>query len=239
MRTRGPSAEGRPEREDLWVASPALIRSRVSQAIVRPKVAKQCSVLQLSPGSRTIRQPLADRSRFLSESSPARPVVVVLSGGYAVYRSLAARRRRRRRTGRAEGSLRARRRALRALADPSWLERIYLPYDGLWAAAGDQGQGGLGQRRPGRARLGGRGPGLSGAGPRVQVPFPAKQDMDSTTRRTASARRARGAGPRGPGAAARGRAVGIELAGEIKAGWPGKQVALVEWPRRAGRAVPP
>src|SRR3984893_5699342 len=71
----------------------------------------------------------------MSEPSPARPSVVVLGGGYAginVAKSL---------DDVADVVLVEPKdafvhnvAALRALVDPSWLPRIYLPYDGLLAA---------------------------------------------------------------------------------------------------------
>ena len=121
--------------------------------------------------------------------------------------------------------------ALRALVDPSWLKRIYLPYTGL-----------LGAGRVIRDRA------VKADADRVMLasgaelfpdylvlatgsgyPFPAKPDLPGTgaahgkVRDTHAALAAAGrvlllgAGP-----------VGIELAGEIKAVWPGKQVTLVE-----------
>jgi NADH dehydrogenase FAD-containing subunit len=168
----------------------------------------------------------------MAESSPARPVVVVLGGGYAgvqVARPL---------DDVADVVLVEPKddfvhnvASLRALADPAWLERIYLPYDGL-----------LGRGRVVRDRVvkadAGRVVLASGAElvPDYLVlatgsgyPFPAKNDVDSTqaahgkVRDTHAALAAAdrvlllGAGP-----------VGIELAGEIKAVWPGKQVTLVD-----------
>src|SRR6516162_3471969 len=69
---------------------------------------------------------------LMTSSSPARPTVVVLGGGYAgiqVVRPL---------DGVADVVLVEPKddfvhnvAALRALVDPSWLERIYLPYTGL------------------------------------------------------------------------------------------------------------
>jgi NADPH-dependent 2,4-dienoyl-CoA reductase/sulfur reductase-like enzyme len=121
--------------------------------------------------------------------------------------------------------------ALRALVDPSWLERIYLPYTGL-LGAGRVIQDRAVKADAGRVVL------ASGAElfPDYLVlatgsgyPFPAKPDLTGTgaahgkVRGTHAALAAAdrvlllGAGP-----------VGIELAGEIKAVWPGKQVTLVD-----------
>ncbi len=121
--------------------------------------------------------------------------------------------------------------ALRALVDPSWLPRIYLPYDRL-----------LGHGRVLRDRAakvdGGRVMLASGAEIRADYivlatgsayPFPAKSDVDAAAAAHARVRAAHaglaaadsvllvGAGP-----------VGIELAGEIKAVWPGKRVTLID-----------
>jgi NADH dehydrogenase FAD-containing subunit len=168
----------------------------------------------------------------MAESSPARPIVVVLGGGYAgvqVARPL---------DDVADVVLVEPKddfvhnvAALRALADPSWLERIYLPYTGLL------GRGRVIRDRAVKADTG-RVVLASGAEliPDYLVlatgsgyPFPAKSDVDSTekahgkVRDTYAALAAAdrvlllGAGP-----------VGIELAGEIKAVWPGKQVTLVD-----------
>jgi NADH dehydrogenase FAD-containing subunit len=121
--------------------------------------------------------------------------------------------------------------ALRALADPAWLERIYLPYDGL-LAHGRVIRDRAVKVDAGRVEL------ASGAelAPDYLVlatgsgyPFPAKSDVDGTDQahskvrdtHTALAAADRvlllGAGP-----------VGIELAGEIKAVWPDKRVTLVD-----------
>ena len=120
--------------------------------------------------------------------------------------------------------------ALRALADPSWLERIYLPYDGLLgrgrvirdqAVKADASRVVLasGAESPDYLVL------ATGSG----YPFPAKSDVPQHRGGARpGARHARGAGRCGPGAAARRGPVGIELAGEIKAVWPGKQVTLVD-----------
>jgi NADH dehydrogenase FAD-containing subunit len=168
----------------------------------------------------------------MADSSPASPTVVVLGGGYAgiqVARPL---------DDVADVVLVEPKddfvhnvASLRALADPSWLERIYLPYTGLL------GRGRVIRDRAVKADAGrvllASGAELSpdylvlatGSG----YPFPAKSDVPGTetahgkVRGTHAALAAAdrvlllGAGP-----------VGIELAGEIKAAWPGKQVTLVD-----------
>jgi NADH dehydrogenase FAD-containing subunit len=168
----------------------------------------------------------------MSEPSPAKPAVVVIGGGYggisvakaldevadvvlvepkdAFVHNVAA---------------------LRALADPSWLPRIYLPYDGL-LAGGRVVRGRAVKVDAGRVAL--------ASGEEIPAdyivlatgsayPFPAKSDLDATAaahdkvRVTHAALSAAqrvlllGAGP-----------VGIELAGEIKAVWPDKQVTLLD-----------
>jgi apoptosis-inducing factor 2 len=168
----------------------------------------------------------------MADSSRVRPTVVVLGGGYAgihVARSL---------DEVADVMLVEPKddfvhnvAALRALVDPSWLERIYLPYDGLL------GRGRVIRDRAVKADADrvvlGSGAELSpdylvlatGSG----YPFPAKSDVASTRAAHAKVRGTHAA------LAAAGRvlllgagAVGIELAGEIKAVWPGKQVTLVD-----------
>jgi apoptosis-inducing factor 2 len=121
--------------------------------------------------------------------------------------------------------------ALRALADPSWLPRIYLPYDRL-LASGRVVRDRAAKVEPGRVSLA-SGEELAadyivlatGSG----YPFPAKSDVDDTAVAHERVRAAHaaldaagrvllvGAGP-----------VGIELAGEIKAAWPDKQVTLLD-----------
>jgi len=168
----------------------------------------------------------------MSEPSPARPAVAVIGGGYAgisVAKSLddvatvvlvepkdafvhnVA--------------------ALRALVDPAWLPRIYLPYGGLLshgrvvqdrAVKVDAGQVVLasGEELPADYIVLATG---------SSYPFPAKSDVDRTVdahEKTLGTHEALSAAARvllvGAGA------VGIELAGEIKAVWPSKQVTLVD-----------
>jgi len=121
--------------------------------------------------------------------------------------------------------------ALRALVDPSWLPRIYLPYDRLLtngrvvrdrAAKVDAGHVTLASGEQIRADYIVLATGST-------YPFPAKSDLDSTAASHDKVRAAHealsaaqrvlllGAGP-----------VGIELAGEIKSAWPGKHVTLLD-----------
>src|SRR6201994_219033 len=168
----------------------------------------------------------------MTHTPPARPVVVVLGGGYAgvqVARPL---------DDVADVVLVEPKddfvhnvAALRALADPPWVERTSLPYDGLLrhgrvirdrAVKVDADRVGLASG----AELG---PDYLVLATGSGYPFPAKNDVASTTAahgkvrdtHTALAAADRvlllGAGP-----------VGIELAGEIKAVWPGKQVTLAD-----------
>ena len=168
----------------------------------------------------------------MSEPSPAQPAVVVIGGGYggvnvakslddvasvvlvepkdAFVHNVAA---------------------LRALVDPSWLPRIYLPYGRLLsrgrvvqdrAAKVDAGRVVLasGEELPADYIVLATG---------STYPFPAKSDLDRTVdahEKTLGTHAALAAAARvllvGAGA------VGIELAGEIKAAWPSKQVTLVD-----------
>jgi apoptosis-inducing factor 2 len=167
-----------------------------------------------------------------SEPSAARPSVVVLGGGYAginvakqlddvasvvlvepkdaFVHNVAA---------------------LRALVDPAWLPRIYFPYGGL-LSHGRVVQGRAVKVDAGRVTL--------ASGEELQAdylvlatgssyPFPAKSDLDRTVdahEKTLGTHAALAAAARvllvGAGA------VGIELAGEIKAVWPSKQIVLVD-----------
>ena len=121
--------------------------------------------------------------------------------------------------------------SLRALVDPSWLPRIHLPYDRLLAS---------GQVIRDRAAKADLGRVTLASGQQLLAdyivlatgsayPFPAKSDLDLAEAARGKMRAAHaalsgagrvlliGAGP-----------VGIELAGEIKAVWPGKQVTLID-----------
>jgi NADH dehydrogenase FAD-containing subunit len=121
--------------------------------------------------------------------------------------------------------------ALRALADPSWLPKIFLPYDGL-LAHGRVARDRAVKVDAGRVTL--------SSGDEIAAdyivlatgsdyPFPAKSDVDGSAAAHDKFRAAHaaldaagrvlliGAGP-----------VGIELAGEIKAVWPDKHVTLLD-----------
>ena len=121
--------------------------------------------------------------------------------------------------------------ALRALVDPAWLPRIYLPYGRLLshgrvaadrAVKVDAGRVVLasGEELPADYLVLATG---------SSYPFPAKSDVDRTVdahEKTLGTHAALAAAARvllvGAGA------VGIELAGEIKAVWPSKQVTLMD-----------
>jgi apoptosis-inducing factor 2 len=168
----------------------------------------------------------------MSMPSPARPAVVVIGGGYGginVAKSL---------DDVADVVLVEPKdafvhnvAALRALADPSWLPRIFFPYDGL-LARGRVVRDRAVKVEPGRVAL--------GSGEEIEAdyvvlatgsdyPFPAKSDLDATPaahdkfRAASAALEAAsrvlliGAGP-----------VGIELAGEISAAWPDKHITLLD-----------
>jgi apoptosis-inducing factor 2 len=168
----------------------------------------------------------------MSVPSPARPTVVVIGGGYgginvakpldevadvilvepkdAFVHNVAS---------------------LRALADPSWLPRIYLPYDSL-LARGRIVRDRAVKVEAGRVTL--------GSGETVDAdyivlatgsdyPFPAKSDIDSTADAHAKVRATHVALQAAPRVLLVGAGpVGVELAGEIKAVWPDKQVTLLD-----------
>jgi apoptosis-inducing factor 2 len=121
--------------------------------------------------------------------------------------------------------------ALRALVDPGWADRIYLPYDRLLA------RGRVVRDRAVRVDAGSV---TLGSGQTIDAdyivlatgsayPFPAKTEDDDSAGARARIRRAHdelaragrvlllGAGP-----------VGLELAGEITAAWPGKSVTIID-----------
>jgi apoptosis-inducing factor 2 len=168
----------------------------------------------------------------MSDHSPVRPTVVVVGGGYAGVHAAKSL------DDVADVVLVEPKdafvhnvAALRALVDPSWLPRIYLPYDRLLA------NGRVVHDRAAKVDVG-RVALASGEEIRADYivlatgsayPFPAKSDIDSTAAahdRVRAAHAALSAAPRvllvgaGP--------VGIELAGEIKAVWPDKQVILLD-----------
>ncbi len=121
--------------------------------------------------------------------------------------------------------------ALRALVDPAWLPRIYLPYGGL-LSHGRVVQDRAVKVDTGRVVLA-SGEELAAdylvLATGSSYPFPAKSDTDRTVdahEQTLGTHAALAAAARvllvGAGA------VGIELAGEIKAVWPSKRVTLVD-----------
>jgi NADH dehydrogenase FAD-containing subunit len=121
--------------------------------------------------------------------------------------------------------------ALRALAQPSWVPKIFFPYGGLLARGRVVADRAV-KVEPGRVTLG-SGEDLAAdyivLATGSAYPFPAKSDA-VTARDSGEQYRAAHAA-----LAAAGRvlligagAVGIELAGEITAAWPGKQVTLLD-----------
>jgi NADH dehydrogenase FAD-containing subunit len=110
--------------------------------------------------------------------------------------------------------------ALRALVDPGWVDRIFLPYDR--AVRVDAGSVTLGSGQTIDADYIVLATGSA-------YPFPAKTEDDDSAGARARIRRAHdelaragrvlllGAGP-----------VGLELAGEITAAWPGKSVTIID-----------
>ena len=168
----------------------------------------------------------------MSEPSPIKPTVVVVGGGYGGINVAKA-------LDEAADVVLVEPKdafvhnvaALRALVDPAWLPRIYLPYDGLLAT---------GKVIHDRAAKVDVGKVTLASGEEILAdyivlatgsayPFPAKSDVDGAAAAhdkvraahaaLAAARRVLliGAGP-----------AGIELAGEIKAVWPDKQVTLLD-----------
>jgi pyruvate/2-oxoglutarate dehydrogenase complex dihydrolipoamide dehydrogenase (E3) component len=121
--------------------------------------------------------------------------------------------------------------ALRAVTDPDWIGRLFLPYSRLLA------RGRVIRDRAARVDAGSV---TLGSGGQIEAdyiilatgsryPFPAKLDLDEALAASAKLRAARkavasagrvlllGAGP-----------VGLELAGEVKAAWPEKSVTIVD-----------
>ena len=121
--------------------------------------------------------------------------------------------------------------ALRAVTDPDWIGRLFLPYSRLLA------RGRVIRDRAVRVDAGSV---TLGSGERIEAhyiilatgsryPFPAKLDLDEALAASARLRAAHQA------LASAGRVlllsagpVGLELAGEIKAAWPGKSVSIVD-----------
>lgn len=121
--------------------------------------------------------------------------------------------------------------ALRALADPQWINRLFLPYDRLL------NHGRLLRDRAVRVGIAGAtlGSGRSiGADYLVLAtgstyPFPAKIDTPNSAEAKGKIRVAHDAVARADRVLLLGAgAVGLELAGEIKAAWPDKAVTIVD-----------
>ncbi len=168
----------------------------------------------------------------MSEPGPVKPTVVVVGGGYAginVAKSL---------DEVADVVLVEPKdafehnvAALRALVDPSWLSRIYLPYDGL-LANGRVVHDRAAKVDTGRVTL------ASGAELHADYivlatgsayPFPAKSAAETTAAAHDNVRAAHVALTGAPRVLLLGAGpVGIELAGEIKAVWPDKHVTLLD-----------
>jgi NADH dehydrogenase FAD-containing subunit len=121
--------------------------------------------------------------------------------------------------------------ALRALADPAWLPRMFLPYRRLLARGRVMADRAV-KVEPGHVTLASGGEIAADyivLATGSAYPFPAKSGVPATSAAQEQYRAAHDA------LAAAGRvlligagAVGIELAGEIKAAWPAKQVTLLD-----------
>ena len=168
----------------------------------------------------------------MSDLSPARPTAVVIGGGYGGVN-----------TAKAlddiadvvlvepKDAFMHNVAALRALVDPSWLPRIYIPYDGL-LARGQVVRDRAAKVNTSRVTL------ASGQEIRPDYlvlatgsayPFPAKSDVDLTAAAHDKVRAAHAALSAAPRVLLLGAGpVGIELAGEIKAVWPDKDVVLLD-----------
>src|ERR1035441_5010528 len=121
--------------------------------------------------------------------------------------------------------------ALRALVDPGWVDRIFLPYDRLLA------RGRVVRDRAVRVDAGSV---TLGSGQTIDAdyivlatgsayPFPAKTEDDDSAGARARIRRAPDEPARGGRGALLGAGpVGLELAGEITAAWPGKSVTIID-----------
>jgi apoptosis-inducing factor 2 len=168
----------------------------------------------------------------MSEPSPVKPTVVVVGGGYGGVQ-----------TAKAlddvadvvlvepKDAFMHNVAALRALVDPSWLPRIYLPYDRLLAN---------GRVIRDRAVKVDAGLVTLASGEQIRAdyivlatgsayPFPAKSDVDLTADAHAKVRAAHAALAGAPRVLLLGAGpVGVELAGEIKAVWPDKHVTLLD-----------
>jgi NADH dehydrogenase FAD-containing subunit len=168
----------------------------------------------------------------MSEPSPAKPTVVVIGGGYAGVNVAKA-------LDEAADVVLVESKdafvhnvaALRALVDPSWLARIYLPYDAL-LAHGRVVRDRAAKVEAGRVSL--------ASGEQIDAdyivlatgsdyPFPAKSDLDSSAAAHEKVRATHAALAAAPRVLLLGAGpVGIELAGEIKAVWPDKHVTLLD-----------
>ncbi|OEV12844.1 FAD-dependent oxidoreductase [Streptomyces nanshensis] len=121
--------------------------------------------------------------------------------------------------------------ALRELVDPDWSGRLFFPYGRLLS------RGRIVRDRA--VRVDGSGVELASDERIVadylvlatgsRYPFPAKPDLDDSTAARARFRAAHGALTRADGVLLLGAGpAGLELAGEIKAAWPGKRVTVVD-----------
>jgi len=121
--------------------------------------------------------------------------------------------------------------ALRALADPSWLPRIFLPYDGL-LRHGRVVRDRVVLAEPHRV--------VTASGQEIAAdyvvlatgsgyPFPAKSDLADAEHAKEQVRQAHQALARADGVLLAGAGpVGIELAGEIRHVWPDKPIVLLD-----------
>jgi NADH dehydrogenase FAD-containing subunit len=121
--------------------------------------------------------------------------------------------------------------ALRALADPSWLPRIFLPYEGL-LRHGRVVRDRVVLAEPHRV--------VTASGQEIAAdyvvlatgssyPFPAKSDLADAHRAKQQVRQAHQALARADGVLLVGAGpVGIELAGEIRHVWPDKPIVLLD-----------